>query len=77
MTAGYTNLVKMVIKRFAVALVLFVGMIALAVVMMRSSPDFVSATRGPGLSARGGDHAGRGEPGSHRGRCPSMSPTAS
>ncbi|MGO4809893.1 efflux RND transporter permease subunit [Cupriavidus sp. 2MCAB6] len=38
MTAGYTNLVKMVIKRFVVALLLFVGMIALAVVMMRSIP---------------------------------------
>jgi multidrug efflux pump len=38
MTAGYTRMVKLVIKRFAVALLLFVGMIVLAVVMMRSIP---------------------------------------
>jgi multidrug efflux pump len=35
-TAGYTRMVKRVIKRFAVGLLLFVGMIVLAVVMMRS-----------------------------------------
>ena len=38
MTSGYTRLVRLVIKRFVVALLLFVGMIALAVVMMRSIP---------------------------------------
>jgi multidrug efflux pump len=38
MTDGYTRMVKLVIKRFAVALLLFAGMIALAVVMMRSIP---------------------------------------
>ena len=38
MTDGYTNVVKLVIKRFVVALLLFVGMIALAVVMMRTIP---------------------------------------
>jgi multidrug efflux pump len=38
MTAGYTRMVKLVIKRFVVALFLFAGMIALAVVMMRSIP---------------------------------------
>ncbi|CAE6850478.1 Efflux pump membrane transporter BepE [Paraburkholderia nemoris] len=37
-TTGYSNLVKLVIKRFAVALLLFAGMIALAVVMMRTIP---------------------------------------
>ncbi len=38
MTASYTRAVKLVIKRFVVALLLFAGMIALAVVMMRSIP---------------------------------------
>src|ERR1700730_14074487 len=38
MTAGYTRMVKLAIKRFVVALLLFAGMIALAVVMMRSIP---------------------------------------
>ncbi|SAL46324.1 hydrophobe/amphiphile efflux-1 (HAE1) family protein [Caballeronia udeis] len=38
MTSGYTNLVRLAIKRFVVALLLFAGMIALAVVMMRSIP---------------------------------------
>ncbi|WP_345816980.1 multidrug efflux RND transporter permease subunit (plasmid) [Paraburkholderia sp. PREW-6R] len=38
LTTGYSNLVKHVIKRFAVALMLFAGMIALAVVMMRTIP---------------------------------------
>jgi len=38
MTSGYTGLVKLAIKRFVVALLLFAGMIALAVVMMRSIP---------------------------------------
>src|SRR5580698_7111175 len=38
MTAGYTRMVKLVIKRFVVALLLFGGMIALAVVMMRAIP---------------------------------------
>jgi multidrug efflux pump len=38
MTAGYTRMVKLVIKRFVVALLLFAGMIALAVVMMKSIP---------------------------------------
>jgi multidrug efflux pump len=38
MTVGYSNMVKLVIKRFGVALFLFVGMIALAVVMMRTIP---------------------------------------
>jgi multidrug efflux pump len=38
MTAGYTRMVRLVIKRFVVALLLFAGMIALAVVMMRSIP---------------------------------------
>jgi multidrug efflux pump len=38
MTVGYSNLVKLVIKRFGVALFLFAGMIALAVVMMRTIP---------------------------------------
>lgn len=37
-TAGYTRMVKLVIKRFAMALMLFVGMIVLAVIMMRSIP---------------------------------------
>src|SRR3984893_17542034 len=37
-TTGYSNLVKLVIKRFVVALLLFAGMIALAVVMMKSIP---------------------------------------
>ncbi len=31
-------------------------------------PDFISPAGGPGLSARRGHHAGRGEPGSHGGR---------
>ncbi|SPB13522.1 multidrug efflux RND transporter permease subunit [Caballeronia novacaledonica] len=38
MTRGYTNAVRLVIKRFAIALLLFGGMIALAVVMMRDIP---------------------------------------
>ena len=38
MTTGYSNIVKLVIKRFVVALFLFAGMIALAVVMMRTIP---------------------------------------
>ncbi|HEV3422508.1 MAG TPA: multidrug efflux RND transporter permease subunit, partial [Paraburkholderia sp.] len=38
MTVRYSNMVKLVIKRFVVALLLFAGMIALAVVMMRSIP---------------------------------------
>jgi len=38
MTAGYTNWVKLVIKRFVVALLLFGGMIVLALIMMRSVP---------------------------------------
>ena len=38
MTHGYTRLVKLAIKRFVVALLLFAGMIVLAVVMMRSIP---------------------------------------
>ncbi|SOE62243.1 multidrug efflux pump [Burkholderia sp. D7] len=38
MTSGYTGLVKLAIKRFVVALLLFAGVIALAVVMMRSIP---------------------------------------
>jgi multidrug efflux pump len=38
MTNSYSNTVKLVIKRFVVALLLFAGMIALAVVMMRSIP---------------------------------------
>ena len=37
-TTGYANLVKLVIKRFVIALLLFAGMIALAVVMMRTIP---------------------------------------
>jgi len=38
MTSGYTRLVRLAIKRFVVALLLFAGMIALAVIMMRSIP---------------------------------------
>ncbi|NUA29813.1 efflux RND transporter permease subunit [Cupriavidus basilensis] len=38
MTAGYTRMVKLIIKRFVVALLLFAGMIVLAVFMMRSIP---------------------------------------
>ncbi|CAB3776768.1 efflux RND transporter permease subunit [Pararobbsia alpina] len=38
MTHGYTNAVKLVIKRFVIALFLFAGMIALAVMMMRTIP---------------------------------------
>jgi multidrug efflux pump len=38
MTAGYTNMVRLAIKRFVIALLLFFGMVALAVVMMRSVP---------------------------------------
>ncbi|SIT38119.1 Efflux pump membrane transporter BepE [Paraburkholderia ribeironis] len=38
MTHKYSNTVQLVIKRFVVALLLFAGMIALAVVMMRSIP---------------------------------------
>jgi multidrug efflux pump len=38
MTSGYTRMVKLVIKRFVVGLLLFAGLIALAVVMMKSIP---------------------------------------
>ncbi|MFL9869704.1 multidrug efflux RND transporter permease subunit [Paraburkholderia fungorum] len=38
MTVSYSNIVKLVIKRFGVALCLLVGMIALAVVMMKTIP---------------------------------------
>jgi len=38
MTHGYTSVVRLIIKRFAIALLLFIGMIALAVVMMRDIP---------------------------------------
>jgi multidrug efflux pump len=38
MTTRYTSMVKLVIKRFVIALLLFAGMIALAVVMMRTIP---------------------------------------
>ncbi|HEY1998382.1 multidrug efflux RND transporter permease subunit [Paraburkholderia sp.] len=38
MTTGYSNMVKRVIKRFGIALCLFAGMIALAVVMMKTIP---------------------------------------
>ncbi|MDR3380588.1 efflux RND transporter permease subunit [Cupriavidus basilensis] len=38
MTAGYTRMVKLIIKRFVVAVLLFAGMIVLAVFMMRSIP---------------------------------------
>jgi multidrug efflux pump len=38
MTAGYTSLVKLVIKRSMIGLLIFAGVIALAVVMMRSIP---------------------------------------
>jgi multidrug efflux pump len=38
MTQGYTRAVRLAIKRFAVALLLFAGMIALSVVMMRWVP---------------------------------------
>ncbi|OUL96616.1 efflux RND transporter permease subunit [Paraburkholderia hospita] len=38
MTSGYTRAVRLIIKRFVIALLLFVGMIALAVVMMRDIP---------------------------------------
>ncbi|WP_206997086.1 efflux RND transporter permease subunit [Trinickia mobilis] len=38
MTAGYTNAVRFVIKHFVTALLLFVGMIALAVVMLKTIP---------------------------------------
>ena len=38
MTTGYTNKVKLVIKRFGVALFMFLGMIVIAVFMMRSIP---------------------------------------
>jgi multidrug efflux pump len=39
MTTGYTNVVKLVIKRFGVALFLFAGIIVLAVVMLKSIPS--------------------------------------
>ncbi len=39
MTHSYTNAVKLVIKRFVIALLLFGGMIALSVVMMRTIPS--------------------------------------
>ncbi|SAL69238.1 hydrophobe/amphiphile efflux-1 (HAE1) family protein [Caballeronia humi] len=38
MTHGYTRMVKLVIKRFLVALLLFAGMIGLSVVMMKAVP---------------------------------------
>ncbi|MFL9935584.1 multidrug efflux RND transporter permease subunit [Paraburkholderia sp. RL18-103-BIB-C] len=38
MTAGYASLVKLAIKRFVIGLLIFAGVIALAVVMMRSIP---------------------------------------
>ncbi|SEI25718.1 multidrug efflux pump [Paraburkholderia hospita] len=38
MTIGYSNMVRLVIKRFVVALLLFAGMIALSVVMVRAVP---------------------------------------
>jgi multidrug efflux pump len=38
MTAGYTRVVQLVIKRFVIALLLFVGMIAVAVLMGKSIP---------------------------------------
>ncbi|SEJ61689.1 efflux RND transporter permease subunit [Paraburkholderia diazotrophica] len=38
MTAGYTRAVRVIIKRFVIALLLFAGMIVLSVVMMRSIP---------------------------------------
>ncbi|CAG4893607.1 efflux RND transporter permease subunit [Paraburkholderia gardini] len=38
MTKSYSNAVKLVIKRFVIALLLFAGMIALTVVMMRTVP---------------------------------------
>jgi len=38
MTAGYAKVVRLAIKRFVIALLLFAGMIALAVVMMRDIP---------------------------------------
>ncbi|HZZ14013.1 MAG TPA: multidrug efflux RND transporter permease subunit [Paraburkholderia sp.] len=38
MTTGYANLVKLAIKRFVVGLFIFVGMIVLAVVMLRTVP---------------------------------------
>jgi len=38
MTAGYTRAVRLIIKRFVIALLLFVGMIVLAVLMMRDIP---------------------------------------
>ncbi len=38
MTAGYANLVKLAIKRSVIGLLIFVGMIVLSVVMMRSIP---------------------------------------
>ena len=38
MTAGYSNMVQLAIKRFVIALLLFLGMVALAVVMMRTVP---------------------------------------
>jgi multidrug efflux pump len=38
MTDGYTRAVKLVIKRFIIALLLFAGMIVLAVLMMRAVP---------------------------------------
>ncbi|MFC0573393.1 efflux RND transporter permease subunit [Paraburkholderia solisilvae] len=38
MTAGYTRAVQLIIKRFAIGLLIFLGMIALAVWMMRTIP---------------------------------------
>lgn len=39
MTGGYTRAVRLIIKRFGIALLLFVGMIGLAVLMMRDIPS--------------------------------------
>jgi multidrug efflux pump len=39
MTSGYTRMVKLVIKRFAVGLLLFAGMVVLAVFMMKTIPS--------------------------------------
>jgi multidrug efflux pump len=39
MTSGYTRMVKLVIKRFAVGLLLFAGMVVLAVFMMKTVPS--------------------------------------
>jgi multidrug efflux pump len=39
MTSGYTRMVKLVIKRFVVGLLLFAGMVVLAVFMMKTIPS--------------------------------------